>query len=71
MIMERFKAFVEATRVFATEVVGELRKVVWPSKEKLIRLTTVVVSMVLVVAGFLWLWDLGLGWVMNAMFQRG
>jgi|GEM_PF-1534888 len=69
--MERFKAFVAATRAFAVEVVGELRKVVWPSRERLTRLTLVVVSMVVVVAGFLWLWDLGLGWVMNTAFQRG
>lgn len=69
--MERFKAFIEATRTFAREVVGELRKVVWPSRERIVKLTGVVVAMVAIVAGFLYLWDLGLGAAMSFLFRRG
>ncbi|MFZ5826145.1 MAG: preprotein translocase subunit SecE [Bacillota bacterium] len=69
--MERFKAFIEATRTFAREVVGELRKVVWPSRERIVKLTGVVVAMVAIVAGFLYLWDLGLGAAMSYLFRRG
>ncbi|MFZ5816950.1 MAG: preprotein translocase subunit SecE [Bacillota bacterium] len=69
--MERFKAFIEATRTFLREVVGELRKVVWPGRDRIIKLTGVVVAMVAIVAGFLYLWDLGLGAVMSALFQQG
>ena len=71
MIMERFKAFIEATRTFAREVVGELRKVVWPSRERIVKLTGVVLAMVAIVAGFLYLWDLGLGAAMSFLFRRG
>lgn len=69
--MERFKAFIEATRTFVREVVGELRKVVWPSRERIVKLTGVVVTMVAIVAGFLYLWDLGLGAAMSFLFKRG
>jgi preprotein translocase subunit SecE len=68
--MERFKALIETTRTFLREVVGELRKVNWPSRERTAKLTGVVVSMVVVVAGFLYLWDLGLGALMAFLFQR-
>lgn len=71
MVMERFKAFIETTRTFLREVIGELRKVVWPSKERTAKLTGVVVVMVMIVSGFLYLWDLGLGAVMAAFFKRG
>lgn len=69
--MERFKAFIETTRTFVREVVGELRKVTWPSRDRIVRLTGVVVAMVMVVAGFLYLWDLGLGALMAVLFKRG
>lgn len=71
MVMERFKAFIEATRTFVREVVGELRKVVWPSRDRIVKLTGVVVAMVVIVAGFLYLWDLGLGALMSFFVQRG
>lgn len=70
MSMERIKTFFEGTRTFLREVVGELRKVIWPSRDRIIKLTGVVVAMVAVVAGFLYLWDLGLGSLMNAVFGR-
>jgi len=66
--MERIKAFFEGTRTFLREVVGELRKVIWPTRERIVKLTGVVVAMVAVVAGFLYIWDLGLGALMSAVF---
>lgn len=69
--MERFKGFFEGTLTFLREVVGELRKVIWPTRERIVKLTGVVVAMVAVVSGFLYLWDLGLGALMNALFSSG
>lgn len=70
--MEESKSLTGRTRTFLREVVGELRKVVWPSRDRVIKLTGVVVAMVAFVAGFLYLCDLGLGAIMFALFgERG
>ena len=68
MIMERIKAFFEGTRTFLREVVGELRKVIWPDRERVVKATGVVVAMVAVVAGFLYVLDLGMETVMGLLF---
>lgn len=65
--MERVKAFFEGIRTYLREVVGELRKVVWPSRERVIKATGIVVAMVALVAGFLYLWDLGIGALMELL----
>ncbi|MBY6274738.1 preprotein translocase subunit SecE [Symbiobacterium thermophilum] len=65
--MERIKAFFEGIRTYLREVVGELRKVVWPSRERVIKATGIVVAMVALVAGFLYLWDLGIGALMELL----
>ncbi|BAD42074.1 conserved domain protein [Symbiobacterium thermophilum IAM 14863] len=67
VIMERIKAFFEGIRTYLREVVGELRKVVWPSRERVIKATGIVVAMVALVAGFLYLWDLGIGALMELL----
>ncbi len=59
--MERIKNLVAATRTYLREVVGELRKVVWPGREQTLKLTGIVVAMVTVIAGFFYLLDLPLG----------
>ena len=66
--MERIKAFFEGIRTYLREVVGELRKVVWPSRERVIKATGIVVAMVALVAGFLYIWDLGLNGLLK-LFQ--
>ena len=69
VIMERIKAFFAGIRTYLRDVVGELRKVVWPSRERVIKATAVVVTMVALVAGFLFIWDLGLEWLMELLFS--
>jgi preprotein translocase SecE subunit len=51
--MERIKAL----RDYLREVAGELGKVVWPGRDRTLKLTGVVVAMVAVVAGYLVLAD--------------
>jgi len=66
--MERIKAFFAGIRAYLRDVVGELRKVVWPSRERVVKATGVVVAMVALVAGFLYIWDLGLNGLLK-LFQ--
>lgn len=66
--MERLNAFFAGIRMFLREVVGELRKVIWPTRERVAKATGIVVAMVAFVAGFLYLWDLGLDLLMGRIF---
>ncbi|MEW8976891.1 MAG: preprotein translocase subunit SecE [Symbiobacterium sp.] len=66
--MERIKAFFAGVRTFLMEVIGELKRVVWPTRERVVKATGIVVAMVAAVAGFLYLWDLGLDWLMRLVF---
>ncbi len=59
----------EGIRTYLREVVGELRKVVWPSRERVAKATGIVVTMVALVAGFLFIWDLGVDWLMRLLFS--
>ena len=47
---------------FLRDTFEELRKVVWPTPSELYRYTVVVVVTVVIIAGFIGLVDLGLGW---------
>ncbi len=47
-------------REFARGSLGELRQVVWPTRKETTQVTLVVVALVIVVALFLWVIDLGL-----------
>jgi preprotein translocase subunit SecE len=47
--------------LFLRQVVAELRKVVWPTKNQLITYSLVVVVFVAIVMGFVFLLDLGFG----------
>nr|PZN71259.1 MAG: preprotein translocase subunit SecE [Bacillota bacterium] len=66
--MERVKAFFAGIRTYLNEVAGELRKVIWPSRERVVKATGIVVVMVALVAGFLFLCDVGLEWLMGLLF---
>jgi preprotein translocase subunit SecE len=46
------------------EVVGELRRVTWPSREETLRLSLMVISVAVAVGAFLGLVDLGFARVM-------
>ena len=47
------------------EVIGELRRVTWPSKEETLRLSLMVISVAVAVGAFLGLVDLGFARIMG------
>lgn len=53
---------------FYRQVVAELRKVIWPTREQLITYWVVVLVFVLVVIAIVSLLDLGIGWLMFKIF---
>ena len=54
--------------LFLRQVVAELRKVIWPTREELITYTWVVLVFVVVMAGLIALFDLALARVVFAVF---
>jgi preprotein translocase subunit SecE len=50
---------------FVKEAQLEVRKVVWPTRQETVRMTLIVVLMVVTVAGFLWVLDSGLSWLVH------
>lgn len=56
---------------FAREAAVETRKVVWPSRKETIQTTVVVFVMVVVVAIFLWIVDVGFLWMVQKLLGRG
>ena len=53
------------------ETVGELRKVVWPTREEAFRLTGVVLTVIIVMAIILGAFDLAFAWVMAQLVNLG
>ncbi|HHZ16049.1 MAG TPA: preprotein translocase subunit SecE [Peptococcaceae bacterium] len=51
-------------------VMGELKKVHWPSKKEIAAYTLVVVVAVLIVAAGIWVVDAGISYVMNMLIGR-
>ena len=47
------------------EVISELSKVTWPSRETTLRLTRFVIAIAVAIGLFLGLWDAGFGQVVN------
>ena len=56
---------------FIGETQIEVRKVVWPTREETVQTTLVVVLMVFVIAVFLWLLDMLLGWLIGVIMGHG
>lgn len=56
-----------ATWGFLKEARTEVRKVVWPTRKETVHTTGIVFVMVTVVAIFLWLLDMFLGWAVSSM----
>jgi preprotein translocase SecE subunit len=48
----------------------ELKKVIWPSREEVAKMTGFVVLVVTVVGLFIYLWDLMLGYITIRLFGR-
>ncbi|HYD33630.1 MAG TPA: preprotein translocase subunit SecE [Methylophilaceae bacterium] len=55
---------------FAGEAVDETRKVVWPTRRETIQTTVAVFLMVLVMAAFLWVVDIGFLWMVGTLMGR-
>lgn len=56
--------------VFFRESVVEARKVVWPSRKETIQTTVAVFVLVLVMAVFLWIVDVGFLWMVKLLMGR-
>ena len=54
--------------LFYRQVVAEMRKVVWPTRQELITYTTVVVVFVAVFAGLVLVFDIGVARAVRAIF---
>ena len=50
---------------FATDIISELRKVVWPTREDVVYLTIVVVVVTLILGAVLGAIDIGFGWLIE------
>jgi preprotein translocase subunit SecE len=56
---------------FVQDAQIEVRKVVWPTREETVQTTMIVILMVIVIAIFLWLLDMFLGWAIGLLLGRG
>ena len=50
--------------IFATESIGEVKKVVWPTRKETMQTTAAVFAFVVVMAVFLWISDKTLEWLL-------
>jgi len=63
------KAPKEAKPNFITNVIGELKKVVWPTRQETIKLTTMVLVVSIVMGAILGLFDLGFAKLINLLVK--
>ena len=59
------------TRAFLADARTEVRKVVWPTRQRTIQTTLYVLLMVIVVGIFLWLLDMFFLWIVEMATGRG
>lgn len=50
---------------FAMDIIAELRKVVWPTREDVVHLTFVVVVVTIIMGAVLGAIDIGIGWLID------
>ena len=60
----------QSSLAFAREAAAETRRVVWPSRKETIQTTAVVFVLVLVMAIFLWVVDIGFLWMVKMLMGR-
>ena len=53
---------------FFTEVIGELKKVTWPTKQETTQTTLGVIVVVIIVGILLWLFDMLLSWAIGTLY---
>jgi preprotein translocase subunit SecE len=51
------------------EARGEIRRVVWPTRDETVQTTMIVLVLVLIFALILWLLDSGLSWVVSSILK--
>ena len=56
-------------RIFG-EVVGEIRRVTWPTRQETMRLTLMVISVAVTIGIFLGIVDLGFSRLLNVILER-
>lgn len=59
----------DAIRQYFVNSYNELKKVHWPNRQQLIAYTGVVLFSVVLMAGILWLFDTGLSFVLEKLFD--
>jgi preprotein translocase subunit SecE len=55
---------------FAMDIIAELRKVVWPTREDVVHLTFVVVVVTVIMGAVLGLIDIGIGWLIDKLLLQ-
>lgn len=65
----KLKSWWEIGKTFFTAVVSELKKVHWPGRNQLLGYTGVVLFSVALVAAILWLFDSGLSFLLQKLFD--
>ena len=63
--MEKFRQF----RQFIDDTIGELKRTSWPSRPEVYGTTLVVVVAVIIIAAYLWVVDLALATMTQALFR--
>ena len=66
---ERRPSRLRRVTTFYKQVVAELRKVIWPTRNELLTYTSVVLVFVLFIIAFVSLLDLALGWAIFKVFS--
>jgi preprotein translocase subunit SecE len=56
---------------FTQEALAEARKVVWPTRKETVQTTATVFALVVVMAIFLWIVDIGMASVVRVLLGRG
>ena len=63
--------FLRNVQQFFHEVLGEFRRVNWPSRAEVANSTVVVLAVVVVLAAFLAAVDIGLSWIVERVLRWG
>ena len=63
--------FFERIRQFVHEVTGEFRRVSWPNRPEVVNSTVVVLAVVVILAVFLAVVDMGLSWIVERVLRWG
>ena len=67
---ERKEKFSVRAKKFFKEIRLEMKKVIWPTKEQLIKSTLLVIASCFMVGIIIWIADAGLGLVFKAVFGQ-